>query len=43
VLSILVLSFFTADYARILFPILTLAVPATWLIYRRHAADLSRS
>jgi YQGE family putative transporter len=43
VLSILVLSLFTADYARILFPILTLAVPATWLIYRRHAADLSRS
>jgi MFS transporter, YQGE family, putative transporter len=41
-LSFLVLSFFTADYARILFPVLTLAVPATWLIYRRHAADIAR-
>jgi MFS transporter, YQGE family, putative transporter len=38
--SFLALSAFTADYARILFPALTLAVPATWLIYRRHAAVL---
>jgi MFS transporter, YQGE family, putative transporter len=38
--SFLVLSLFTADYARILFPLLTLAVPATWLVYRRYAALL---
>jgi len=39
--SFLALSAFTADYARILFPVLTLAVPATWAIYRRYAADLN--
>jgi hypothetical protein len=38
----LVLSFFTADYARLLLPIVTLAVPWSWLIYRRHAADIAR-
>ncbi len=39
--SFLALSLFTADYARILFPILTLSLPATWLIYRRHASELA--
>jgi YQGE family putative transporter len=38
--SFLLLSFFTSSYAQILFPLLTLAVPATWLIYRRHSSDL---
>lgn len=40
-LAFLALSAFTADYARILLPIITLAVPATWLIYRAHAADIT--
>jgi hypothetical protein len=41
-LAFLALSAFTADYARILLPIVTLAVPATWLIYRAHAADIAQ-
>jgi YQGE family putative transporter len=39
--SFLVLSVFTADYARILFPLLTLAVPATWFVYRRYSKDIT--
>jgi MFS transporter, YQGE family, putative transporter len=40
--SFLLLSLFTSDYAKILFPLVTLAVPCTWLIYRRHAGELSQ-
>ena len=39
--SFLVLSAFTPHYARILFPLLTLAMPATWLIYRRYSRVIS--
>jgi YQGE family putative transporter len=39
--SFLLLSFFTVDYARILFPIVSLAMPATWLIYRRYSARIA--
>ena len=40
-LSFLALAPFTADYARILFPILTLSLPASWLVYRRYAGSLA--
>jgi len=40
--SFLVLSLFTIDYARILFPVLTLALPASWLIYRRYAPAIAQ-
>jgi hypothetical protein len=38
--SFLVLSLFTTSYAQVLFPVLTLALPASWLVYRRHAAAI---
>jgi MFS transporter, YQGE family, putative transporter len=41
VVAFLVLSAFTPSYAQILFPALTFAVPATWLVYRRYARDLA--
>ncbi|HUW40641.1 MAG TPA: MFS transporter [Rectinemataceae bacterium] len=34
----LALSFVTADYAQILYPAVTLTVPASWLVYRRYLA-----
>ncbi len=39
--AFLALSLLTSSYARILFPLLTLAVPATWVIYRRHSRELN--
>jgi MFS transporter, YQGE family, putative transporter len=39
--SFLLLSAFTPHYARILFPLLTLAMPLTWLIYRRYSRVIS--
>lgn len=35
------LSFITTDYARILFPVVTLFVPLSWLAYKRHAPDIA--
>ena len=37
----LLLSLVTKDYARLLFPLLTLALPATWLIYRRYSREIN--
>ena len=34
----LALSFVTDDYAQILYPAVTLAVPASWLVFRRYLA-----
>jgi YQGE family putative transporter len=36
--AFLALSFVTEDYARILYPAVTLTVPASWLVYRRYLA-----
>jgi MFS transporter, YQGE family, putative transporter len=38
--AFLALSYLTADYARILFPIVSLALPATWLVYRRYSREI---
>lgn len=38
--AFLVLSAFTPNYAQILFPALSFAVPATWLVFRRYAREI---
>jgi|GEM_PF-3072234 len=41
VLGFLGLSALTPNYARIFLPIVSLAIPASWLIYRRYAPDIA--